>query len=620
MDLEHQVWQEGDAFPGDLNVDQQNIVNFSGQSYFHFLHAFGRDSYDGARTRDASQSTTTPASTVPNANWNGATTNYCTGVTADDVVAHEWGARVHGIHPRVDLPVAVRRPERVVLGHLGRRRRPDQRRRNGHARWRPDGRPLLDVREQLPDRRGERARSRQPARPRRRSSGRPSNTTGVTGDVVLSNDGKGSPTDGCTSPNNAQAIAGNIALVDRGLCAFTVKVANMQKVGATGVMIANNVFGGPTIMPGVDPSIQIPSVMITLGQGAAFKNDLAAGTVNVTMRARTGSQGSYRWLMGEDATAFGGAIRDMWDPTCLGDPGKVTDQEYFCASSDNGGVHANSGIPNHGFASPIPATVCPLYVPPLTSSANPWFGIPELACTPPLSLDAQKYSWSVTLPGSPRQVGSHMSRIAPPKAVASSPISQRYEPWLPVRARIVTFTVPAARSFLNAAPWPSVIITDGIWIEGSTPGMIVGPPNTLLAIITPVAPTFSMLATFTVKAHRPRSTSAMLPATVPAFVNAVHPVLGRRIARPGAVGTSTTLPVSPDVGNSGPNSAPAVGQSPAIAGGLLIVSSGFPPVKLEHRPSDRTGAGESVPAPLIWSTSSPQMSEYDSFSAPGCHW
>ena len=127
-------------------------------------------------------------------------------------------------------------------------------------------------------------------------------TTGVTGDVVLSNDGKGSPTDGCTSPNNAQAINGNIALVDRGICAFTVKVANMQKVGATGVMIANNVFGGPTIMPGVDPSILIPSVMITIGQGAAFKEDLAAGTVNVTMRARTGSQGSYRWLMGEDAT------------------------------------------------------------------------------------------------------------------------------------------------------------------------------------------------------------------------------------------------------------------------------------------------------------------------------
>ena len=109
----------------------------------------------------------------------------------------------------------------------------------------------------------------------------------MTGNVVLSNDGKGSPTDAsCTSPNNAQAINGNIALVDRGTCAFTVKVANMQKVGATGVMIANNVFGGPTVMPGVDPSIQDPVGDDTMGQGSAFKEDLAAGTVNVTMRAR----------------------------------------------------------------------------------------------------------------------------------------------------------------------------------------------------------------------------------------------------------------------------------------------------------------------------------------------
>lgn len=59
---------------------------------------------------------------------------------------------------------------------------------------------------------------------------------------------------------------------------------------------------------------------------------------------------SVRWLMGEDSTGFGGAIRDMWDPTCYGDPGKVTDTEYFCGTGDQGGVHSNSGVPNHGYA------------------------------------------------------------------------------------------------------------------------------------------------------------------------------------------------------------------------------------------------------------------------------
>lgn len=59
---------------------------------------------------------------------------------------------------------------------------------------------------------------------------------------------------------------------------------------------------------------------------------------------------SYRWLMGEDASAFGAPIRDMWTPTCAGDPGKVSDTQYYCLTSDQGGVHSNSGVPNHAYA------------------------------------------------------------------------------------------------------------------------------------------------------------------------------------------------------------------------------------------------------------------------------
>lgn len=59
---------------------------------------------------------------------------------------------------------------------------------------------------------------------------------------------------------------------------------------------------------------------------------------------------SYRWLSGEDDFSFGGAIRDMWQPLCFGDPDKVSSGSYFCSSADSGGVHSNSGIPNHAFA------------------------------------------------------------------------------------------------------------------------------------------------------------------------------------------------------------------------------------------------------------------------------
>ncbi len=57
-----------------------------------------------------------------------------------------------------------------------------------------------------------------------------------------------------------------------------------------------------------------------------------------------------RWMMGEDATAFGGAIRDMWLPSCFSDPDVVVDTFYFCNPSDNGGVHSNSGVINHAYA------------------------------------------------------------------------------------------------------------------------------------------------------------------------------------------------------------------------------------------------------------------------------
>jgi Zn-dependent metalloprotease len=56
-----------------------------------------------------------------------------------------------------------------------------------------------------------------------------------------------------------------------------------------------------------------------------------------------------RWLMGEDATIFGGAIRDAFDPTCFGDPDRAKSPLETCMGEDNGGVHSGSGIPNHAF-------------------------------------------------------------------------------------------------------------------------------------------------------------------------------------------------------------------------------------------------------------------------------
>lgn len=72
---------------------------------------------------------------------------------------------------------------------------------------------------------------------------------------------------------------------------------------------------------------------------------------NLNVRTSTSCSESLRWKMGEDATAFGGAIRDMWNPNCNGDPAKVLDTNYyFCGTADSGGVHTNSGVTNHLYA------------------------------------------------------------------------------------------------------------------------------------------------------------------------------------------------------------------------------------------------------------------------------
>jgi len=63
-----------------------------------------------------------------------------------------------------------------------------------------------------------------------------------------------------------------------------------------------------------------------------------------------GSDNTYRWLSGEDDPAFYVPIRDMWRPECKDDPGKISSSSYACSTSDAGGVHTNSGVPNHAFA------------------------------------------------------------------------------------------------------------------------------------------------------------------------------------------------------------------------------------------------------------------------------
>jgi cysteine-rich repeat protein len=111
-------------------------------------------------------------------------------------------------------------------------------------------------------------------------------TLGLTDNMILALDSADAPgpstTDACSALTNAGAVAGKIAIADRGSCLFTVKVANVEAAGAIGIIIANNAGDALVNMAGNDPSLVIPALFVGQSDGATIKNQLGAG-VTATM-------------------------------------------------------------------------------------------------------------------------------------------------------------------------------------------------------------------------------------------------------------------------------------------------------------------------------------------------
>ncbi|MDP1696306.1 MAG: serine protease [Xanthomonadaceae bacterium] len=93
-----------------------------------------------------------------------------------------------------------------------------------------------------------------------------------------------SPANGCNALDNPAAIAGNIAIIDRGTCGFVVKAANAQAAGAAGVVIANNTTANPPPgLGGTDPTITIPTISVTQADGNLIKAQLPAVQVGLVI-------------------------------------------------------------------------------------------------------------------------------------------------------------------------------------------------------------------------------------------------------------------------------------------------------------------------------------------------
>ncbi len=199
-DTNNLTWTEGDPFPGMMDIWQQNQVEVMKHVYHFFDNSFGFTSYDGA---DAIMRSVNNATSVgcPNATWNGATANFCTGTATDDIIAHEWG---HG---------------------------------------------------------------------------------------------------------------------------YTEYTNNLIYAWQTGAL--NESYSD------------------IWGETVDLFNAYEDAGENLSLRSTCSN--SVRWKLGEDATAFG-ILRDLWDPNCNGDPGRVLDPIYYCGNFDFGGVHINSGVNNKAYA------------------------------------------------------------------------------------------------------------------------------------------------------------------------------------------------------------------------------------------------------------------------------
>jgi PA domain-containing protein len=105
----------------------------------------------------------------------------------------------------------------------------------------------------------------------------------------------GTSTDGCSPFLNAGAVAGKIALIERGFCGFAVKARNASDAGAVGVIIYNqaaNVNAAPPGMAGDginDAFVTVPSVSIRRADGLAIVAQLGGAVT-----ARIGVDPSIR--------------------------------------------------------------------------------------------------------------------------------------------------------------------------------------------------------------------------------------------------------------------------------------------------------------------------------------
>lgn len=348
------AWSEGDALPyrGHYPETVNNLVAASGHTY-HLFAALSQGQYLSFNGDGGSMISqfNAPFTGCPNAFWDGNRSTFCTGFAIDDVIAHEWthaySMHLHNLIYRWQSGALNEAYSDIFgeavdqLNQIGLDEPSGPRSDNGISIFR-QAPALLDI-----------------THPRELLGSYPASAGkfggnlaqhAFDGDLAVVRDRSFVPEAGCLTLENPDEVRGKIALMRRSTCDMGLQAYNAQKAGALAVVFYNNTSDlTETFGTRYTFNIQIPVIMVGWSQGLALREALERGRVNVAMRLHSGERDdTYRWLQGEELQhGFG---RDMWTPTAMGHPGKVSDKEYFCNRGDAGGVHFNSSIPNHAFA------------------------------------------------------------------------------------------------------------------------------------------------------------------------------------------------------------------------------------------------------------------------------
>jgi len=154
----------------------------------------------------------------------------------------------------------------------------------------------------------------------------------ITHDLAASD--TGGVLNGCDPIGNAADMVGNIALIDRGACAFTQKVLNAQNAGAVAAIICLVDGSEPFNMGGCDADVAIPSFMITkqlcdqirmsLPVSVTFKNLFEPPTDDIVVWGQNPGEGD-----------FDGGLNG-WTTT------GISDAAHVWKWTENGGIFASS--------------------------------------------------------------------------------------------------------------------------------------------------------------------------------------------------------------------------------------------------------------------------------------